>query len=366
MASLSNRPEVARNKMQYQNNSTVLSFPENKTGHSIVLIFKEFKYEGYLNSSDNNYYNTSQAVGRSAQDRNNQIQMSISGFNGIELPFPKQLSDNTSLRIQAFEREALTETISRALLKSGINEGTISDQLGRAGNAIGMVPGMLADLGKGVASLNTGDIAAAGNAAVEKFTQMAKSMGATNMTDITRGASYLLRETIGKLGGDVARTIDLVNGSTVNPKEALSFEGVDMKSFSFSWELYPSSFTETETIDKIIRLCKRKALPGTQDLIPGVFERTFLSYPATVEIRLVGVNPKYFPRYKPCMIKSVNVGYENAGTIPIMQGGAPAAVTLSMDFMEMTAHTRDDVDDSGISVPPSPSEQYATTPPGID
>jgi hypothetical protein len=119
---------------------------------------------------------------------------------------------------------------------------------------------------------------------------------------------------------------------------------VDLKSHSFSWELYPSNRQETETIDKIVKLFKRSALPDTSDLIKGVMEQTLLTYPSTVEIKLVGVNPELFPRYKPCMIRSVNVSYENAaGTVPIMSGGAPGSITLSVELQEMQAHTRADV-----------------------
>ena len=337
----SNRPEVARLKDSYRRNPTLFSFPENKTGHSILFVFKEYDYSGYTRdeNSPSYYSQRSRNVGRGIAARDNAISTTIGGFGSVELPFPKQLSDNTSVRINAFEREAITEAVVNTLMGQGLGGGRLGDAPEQLFNAASSIAGALQNAGSALAS---------GEGRQGVMNSISGSLqGILNIDqrEAGRAAAYLMRNTIGKLGGDIARTIDLVTGATVNPKEALAFEGVDLKSHAFSWELYPLNRTETDTIDKIIKTFKRNALPETQDLIPGVFEQTFLKYPSTVEIKLVGTNPEFFPRYKPCMIKSVNVGYENAaGTVPIMQGGVPGSVNLSIELQEMSAHTRDDVE----------------------
>ena len=358
MTAGSNKPEIARLKSAYKGNPTLFSFPENKTGHSILFIFKEYDYRGYTRdeNSPNYYAQRTRNIGRGIASRRNAIATTIGGYGSVELPFPKQLSDNTSLRINAFEREAITEAVVNTLVGQGLGNGRVGD-----------IPQQLYDAASGISQTlqNAGASLASGGGRGEIMNQITGTLaGVLNVdqAEAGRAAAYLMRNTIGKLGGDIARTIDLVTGATVNPKEALAFEGVDLKSHSFSWELYPSNRTETETIRKIINLFKRNALPETQDLIPGVFEQTFLKYPSTVEIKLIGTNPQHFPRYKPCMIKSVNVSYENNGTIPIMQGGVPGSVTLSVELQEMSAHTRNDVDIDG---PTSREPQTSSTPPAI-
>jgi hypothetical protein len=334
------RPEVARLKEAYRRNPNLYSFPENKTGHSILFTFKEYSYAGYTRNETNPpYFQTRvRGVGRSLTDRANTISTTVAGFSSIELPFPRQLQDNISLRINAFEREAVTEAVVNAVTATGVGAGNLGDLRGQLSAAAGDISRVIQDAGRGLAAGGTAGATAAIGDALTRFAGIEQAQAG-------RAAAYLLRNTIGKLGGDIARTIDMVTGATVNPKEALAFEGVDMRSFNFAWELYPSNQAETETIDRIIKLLKRNALPATQDLIPGVFEQTFLTYPSTVEIRLLGVNGKYFPKFKPCMMKDVNVSYENAaGTVPIMQGGVPGSVSLGLTLQEMSAHTKADVD----------------------
>lgn len=338
----SNRPEVARLKDSYRRNPTLFSFPENKTGHSILFVFKEYNYSGYTKDENSPAYYSqrSRNIGRGIGARDTAISTTIGGFGSVELPFPKQLSDNTSVRINAFEREAITEAIVNTLVGRGLGTGS---RLGDAPQAIfdagSQIAGAIQRAGASMANPE------GRSGVMTEITGTLQNVLNVDQAEAGRAAAYLMRNTIGKLGGDIARTIDLVTGATVNPKEALAFEGIDLKSHSFSWELYPSNRTETDTIDKIVKTFKRNALPETQDLVPGVFEQTFLKYPSTVEIKLIGTNPEFFPRYKPCMIKSVNVSYENAaGTVPIMQGGVPGSVNLSVELQEMSAHTRDDVE----------------------
>jgi hypothetical protein len=338
----SNRPEIARLKDAYSRNPTLFSFPENKTGHSILFVFKEYDYKGYTKdeNSPSYYAQRTRNIGRGTGTRTNAISSTINSFGSVELPFPKQLSDNTSIRINAFEREAVTEAIVNTLVGQGLGSGTVGDIPNQLMDVASDIAGVISGAGKSMASEG------AANRVMDSISGSLKNVLQMEQQDAGRAAAYLMRKIGSSLSGDISRTIDLVTGSTINPKEALAFEGVDLKSHSFSWELYPSNRQETETIDKIVKLFKRNALPETEDLISGFFEQTFLKYPSTVEIKLIGTNPQYFPRYKPCMIKSVNVSYENAaGTVPIMQGGVPGSVTLSVELQEMSAHTRDDVED---------------------
>jgi hypothetical protein len=339
----SNRPEVMRLKDSYARNPTLFSFPQNKTGHSILFVFKEYDYKGYVKSESSPafYSQRTRNVGRGIGQRSNAISSTISSFGSVELPFPKQLQDNTSLRLNAFERNAITEAVVNAMS----NSGAFNSSTGIGQNFMeqaGKVAGLIQDVGGGAVGLFTQE---GQSEALGKLTDGMRDIMNVDTASATAAAGYLMRTLTSKLSGDMSRTIDMVTGTAVNPKEALAFEGVDLRSHSFTWELYPSNRQETETINKITKLFKRNALPETQNLVDGVFEQTFLKYPSTVEIKLIGTNPEYFPRYKPCMIKSVNISFENAaGTVPIMQGGAPGSVTLAVELQEMSAHNRNDVE----------------------
>ena len=337
---------MARRKFASRGQTNVLGFPENRTGHSILFVFKEYDYRGYTNSSGarGGYYNNK------VSSSTNAVSRSLNAFNSIELPFPKQLSDNTGLRVNGFEREAISEAVANAVTSEGGGKGST------VGETLGNLTGKVTEIFKNSAGFLQGQGANAAKGQgiqglMKQITDATSSVLNFDTAKSTRAAAYILRQVGGSLSGDVARTIDLVTGAALNPKEALAFEGVNLRSFSFTWELYPHNQSESQMINRIIKTFQRHALPQTTDLVPGLFERTFLEYPSTVDIRLIGVIPNMFPEYKPCMMNSIDVSFENAaGSVPIMQGGAPGSVTLGVNFTEMSARTREDVDGaSGFS-----------------
>ena len=335
---------MARRKFASRGQTNVLGFPENRTGHSILFVFKEYDYRGYTNLSGarGGYYNNR------VSSSTNAISRSLNAFNSIELPFPKQLSDNTGLRVNGFEREAISEAVANAVTSVGGGKGssvgeTIGNLTGKVSEIFGKSAGFLQDQGANFAG--EGGAKKGVQGLMQQLTNATSSVLDFDTAKSTRAAAYILRQVGGSLSGDVARTIDLVTGAALNPKEALAFEGVNLRSFGFTWELYPHNQAESQMINRIIKTFQRHALPQTTDLVPGLFERTFLEYPSTVDIRLIGIVPNMFPEYKPCMMNSVDVSFENAaGSVPIMQGGAPGSVTLGVNFTEMSARTREDVD----------------------
>jgi hypothetical protein len=350
MSNLNNRPEMARRKFASRGQTNVLGFPENRTGHSILFVFKEYDYRGYTNLSGSRGGYYSNKVSSST----NAVSRSLNAFNSIELPFPKQLSDNTGLRVNGFEREAISEAVANAITSVGGGKGSsvaesISNITGKVQGIIAGGANALNGIGSDLAKEGgTGNMVKSMQAAIQSAVS---AVGGMDTAQSTRAAAYILRQVGGAMSGDVARTIDLVTGAALNPKEALAFEGVNLRSFGFTWELYPHNQQESQTINRIAKTFQRHALPATTDLVPGLFERTFLEYPSTVDIRLLGVIPNMFPEYKPCMMNSVDISFENAaGSVPIMQGGAPGSVTLSVNFTEMSARTREDVEGaSGFS-----------------
>ena len=335
---------MARRKFASRGQTNVLGFPENRTGHSILFVFKEYDYRGYTNLSGarGGYYNNR------VSSSTNAISRSLNAFNSIELPFPKQLTDDTGLRVNGFEREAISEAVANAITATGGGKGSsVAETIGRVTEGVqGIIAGganALQGIGAGAAS--EGGVGNMVNKMQGMIQDAIAKVGGMDTAQSTRAAAYILRQVGGAMSGDVARTIDLVTGAALNPKEALAFEGVNLRSFGFTWELYPHNQQESQTINRIAKTFQRHALPATTDLVPGLFERTFLEYPSTVDIRLLGVIPNMFPEYKPCMMNNVNISFENAaGSIPIMQGGAPGSVTLSVNFTEMSARTREDVE----------------------
>lgn len=306
---------------------SLITFPSKEMPHSIMLVFKKYKYttveEGYP------LLRTNAERGQ----RSKSSGVDIKDSKAIQLPFPTQLVDNTSLRVGGFERDPMSEQLASlgADMLNGMGNKTLrqglqalgssaAQGLGSLGSAAGEMSPM--DMLKGAGNFGAGIV----NAALD-----------TPASEITRAAAYLIRS---KLPGTISKSVDLALKSTINPRETLAFEGVNLKNHSFSWDLYPENKNDSQVIKHIVSTIKRNALPGVQDTV-GV-AKAFLEYPSTVDMYLLGVNTDHFIKFKTCMISDFNVDYGGGGLVTLIKGGVPAKVTISLTMTELEIHTSDD------------------------
>jgi hypothetical protein len=311
-----------------------LSFPEAPFPHSIQFIFKKYDYNEYVRKSktgnlngdgtggdeSTQWANANARAGR-AQEKSSKV---------IELPMPADLVDNTGLSVDGFER---------TLLETGV-----MDAIGGKG---GGMAELLQGLGKSGMAAYMDDSGADDGARA----QLAKSL---KVTAKSLGAAFaeLGKQTIGSLSG-MGNAINTLRGSATNPQKTLFFNGVDLRSFDFSFSLFPESPAEAETIKQIIREIKYHTLPKVQSLaadptgdagaaLGTAFSKAFLEYPAVVFINLLGVDESHFTKFKPCMVKGFNVSYGGAGNATIAEGGVPAQVDFALSLQEIEIQTAED------------------------
>ena len=283
--------------------------------------------------------------------------MDLKDSVGIELPFPTNLTDNTSLRVAGFERDPVTESLAElGAAALGNGNKTISQVLNDSKNFLNNLG---ADAAKAFKGLDSGNLTI--ESGLDAGMNILKDIGNQNAGQLTRAAAYLLRS---KLPGDISKSVDLALGTTINPRETLAFEGVNLKTHSFSWELYPSNRQDSQVIRQIINTIKRNSLPEAVNLgdTDSAFSvaKAFLDYPSTVDMYLLGVNTEHFVKFKTSMVSDVSVDYGGGGIVSILQGGLPAKVTLSMTFNEMQIHTADEYPD-GLEPEPPATEASTVT-----
>ena len=325
---LGHRPQTKKAMTKSRAAIGNLSFPATGLVHSIMFVFKEYSYEG-LNAG---FDLLTGSIGQTGRARGS----SIKGISSIQLPFPRTLTDSTGVVIQGFERDKTTEAISRATEDLMAKNGgmTISD-----------IPRLIREVGAGTSNLLTGSANDSGSA----VGNLVKEILGTNLGDATTGAQYLLRS---KLPGDIGRSIDITTGQTVNPRETLSFDGVELRTHTFNWDLYPESQEDSRLIKEVVSGFKKQILPHTRD-IEGI-PRAFLTYPATVDTYLLGVNPEHFIKFKTSLVRSIDVDYGAGGGVTMMKGGKPGGVSLSISMQELEIQTADEY--GGTLVQEDPAE----------
>jgi hypothetical protein len=163
-----------------------------------------------------------------------------------------------------------------------------------------------------------------------------------------------MQNTLNSFSPGLGKAMGASRGTAINPQSTLSFEGVNLRTFTFDWTLYPESLDEALAIKKIIRSIKRNILPKVEGIggdsntnVPGTLSsntlaRAFLAYPSVVSINLLGIDESHFPKFKPCMVDNINIDYGASGEIVIAEGGVPQGVKLSMTFKELEIQTAED------------------------
>lgn len=354
-----NMPEIVRFRRSNDSRITTFSFPSKPLPHGFQMIFQDYSYEKFAASTtalgttttDNDDGSTTSRT-RFQSNRNlglvpERNSVTNSNTGSIELPFPRTLRDNTGTQVTAFERDFVVERLT-----AGLAGATGGQDIGQAMKNIGEMASQALSsalaYGKNAAQNGIGNaFAGAISDAMNVDTGKAMAIG-----------SYLARK---YLSGDLAKTAGAVTGRVVNPQQTLAFEGVNLREYSFEWDLFPANKADTDQITNIVNFLKSKMLPRTEG-IGGVqgLDKAFLKYPSVVECSLLGVQEKHFMRFKRCMIDNVTVDYTGGGAkVGIIKGGVPASITLSISFKELSIQTADDYEQL---LPPGVTTASAQTP----
>jgi hypothetical protein len=301
-------PTKEVNAAKQRNNAagSIISFPTNGMGaHSTLLIFKKYVYQS-------NGRSLRSVIGTSRTTLNN---IQVSG-SALHLPLPKEISDNFRVNIGTYGQGVFGDAISQG-----------SSYMFNNGNR-------------------------------PNWDNLTENLGVPSAESVARGGSTVLGGALGflttksKIGLSVAAaagsTVDTSSfaasieagaGAAVNPKQALQFKGMELKTHNFSWTMAPTNPADSDVIRRIGETIKVNALPSYASV--GPIKRAFLSYPSTVDIYFFGIEQSYFMYFKTCMIENFSFNYSPQG-MAILRGGKPAMVDMSISLKEMDIHTAED------------------------
>jgi hypothetical protein len=217
--------------------------------------------------------------------------------SSIALPIPSNLADTFSIRV-------------------------LSTELGSVGNAV-----------KDIVSM-----AGQGNLTAMGVFETAKAAIAGQGT---RNVAAFI-DSVG--GTNTAKAIEVATGMIVNPRIALAFEGVDLKSHTFTWTLAPRSASESDKLRGIIQQIKKSALPSFNN---SSGQKVFLNYPNVVDVFFLGTTEGFMYYFKRAMISQFEVNYSGSGAPAFVEGGKPAVVTLTISLTEIDIHTSEDYGGEG-------------------
>ena len=270
-------------------------FPEDLGAHRMVMSFTPYSYSGTFG-----FANVS------------------GGTKTVYLPIPPNLSDDTAVdsnQAQMGVTGALALEVMNRAGSGGMNalaEGAY-DATKQALEAMKSAVGLGGDIQN--------------QEALDSYKLYAKLVGRSALDSIVPGAGL---------------AADLYTGNAVNPYTTIDFSGVRLKFHNFVWTLSPKSQEESNTIRNIIRVIKSAMLPEYGG--SGVISQTkaLLKYPNLVHVKLLGVDDDYYYKFKPSMIQSFNVKFNEGNQLHLFEGGKPVVLTLQLNLLEASIHTSED------------------------
>ena len=128
--------------------------------------------------------------------------------------------------------------------------------------------------------------------------------------------------------GDVGKA---AAGKVINPMKFQLFEGVEFRSFTYTFILYPKNSKDSEIIREIAYAFKYSSLPASKDRL--------YSFPNEFAIRYHGPIKKWMDFPMTSVLTKVETNQSTAGSARMVDG-APVATELSLTFQEVVTLDR--------------------------
>jgi hypothetical protein len=145
----------------------------------------------------------------------------------------------------------------------------------------------------------------------------------------------LAGEAVGVLGGNVSgrQLVSRATGQVFNPNLELLFDGVNIRSFPFSFEFFPRNPKEGEMVKRIIRTLKQSML-AKRDEGGG---KIFISAPDIFQLTYMKGNRKhpFLNSFLPMALTNINISYTGSNTYSTFYDGTPTHMRMDLTFKEL-------------------------------
>ena len=194
--------------------------------------------------------------------------------------------------------------------------------------------------------MNTNTIKEAGEKTVDTVKEagsLLKSQG-TNIAQY--GKMVAAVSAANALGANVSvqGLLSRATGQVINQNVEMLFNGVQVRSFNFGFDLVPRSIDEASVIKQIIRILKIKSAAKMKKENMG-----FLNAPNLFRLSYMkgGQLHPFLNSFKTCALKNVAVTYTGSGTYATYEDGTPVHMKLDLAFTELNPIYAEDHDTVG-------------------
>jgi len=201
-------------------------------------------------------------------------------------------------------------------------------------------------------SIQDGDIIGAFNA---MKTATESALGNSGTMEAVK--NLISSTAVNTLGGNVSATglISRATGMVMNNNLELLFQGVNLRSFPFTFDLAPRSREEAQEIKLIIRTLKQEMTARYNAAkVGGNTENVglFISSPSIFQLTYKSGNRKhpFLHTFKPCALTGCGVNYTASGTYATYENGTPVHMQLTLEFKELNPIYSEDYENEDSSI----------------
>lgn len=158
--------------------------------------------------------------------------------------------------------------------------------------------------------------------------------------------SSVMNKVPGLFGGSVTPNDVLAStaGAILNPNTEVLYQGPDLRTLNMTFKMVARNSTEAQNIKDICKQFKKASLPsGKPD------QKSLINVPKTVQITFMhnGGRSDHVSQFKMTALGGVQVNYTPNGVWSTYTDGAPVAVSLSLQFLELKLLYEDDIEGGG-------------------
>jgi len=230
-------------------------------------------------------------------------------INNIQLPIPQELNEVYSASYQ----DAELGTFGGEMLQAGL---ALSDAIENIQNTSGSKLSMAA-------------------------TEGGKILDRARDLSTTAAVGLALRRAVGGISNELGGVVDLAKGNIPNPHAALLFNGVNLRTHNFTWNLSPTNQKDEDKLLEIFNELKKHMHPTAKGITTSGGGDSLLTYPDEVDITFMGSSSSLY-KIKRCVISALNINQAPNGAAFHAGTGNPVYYAVSMSLREVEIITRDD------------------------
>jgi len=196
----------------------------------------------------------------------------------------------------------------------------------------------LAVAGVGVAAGVLKDPAGGVTAMMEAIKGTFKNIDQNTLTSLN---TYVAAQAVSALGANVSAQglLTRSTGQVLNSNLELLFQGVNLRSFPFTFEFAPRSEPEAYQVKQIIRTFKQSMSPRSGGAGSGTNTNAglFVSSPKVFQLEYKSGNNShpFLNVFKPCALSDISINYTGSKTYTTYADGTPVHITMSLTFKEI-------------------------------